>query len=303
MQPPSINSQYGQYQIVELLDAAPDSALYHAMNTVTGSLVMLRVLSVRRDRHEQRTIDGEMKRCLDELEIVRNIHHPHLLPILDVQSSGPHVFFAMPIKSGGNLSHRMYGRPDFSYEESLAPIRLPSLGETTQLILQLGHALQALHEAGHSHGQVEPGSVYTQGREVFLGNAGLLRLNKIIFRLDTTSSFDMTRYSAPEVWGAERSSPASDQYALACLAYEMVTGRFPFDSQTLLGLMDAHLNGSVPPPHLIRPDLKLPQELSFIFWQALAKPVNERFDHIGMFVDAFALCVRGREGEPTDFFE
>jgi serine/threonine-protein kinase len=297
-----ISRQYGPYRVVGMLEASADSALYHALHSRTGRMVMLRVLTIHKDAKNPEKMQQMKHDCLYEIETVRAIQHPHLLPIEDVGESEFHVFYAMPIKQGGTLGLRLYGPGDV-YLESDNPLpKLPSLGETGELLRQVGSALQTLHDHRVVHGQIEPRSILTDGTTSFLADAGLLKLYKIIFRLDTTNSFSVTRYTAPEVWDAERPTAASDQYALACITYELITGRAPFESNTILGLMQSHTQEAVIPPNYVRPDLKIPAELSMIFWQALAKPPDQRFSSVKAFVDAFNTTIRGREGTPTDFF-
>jgi serine/threonine protein kinase len=289
---------YGPYKATDMLDGTADMALYHAMHTQSGQTVLLRVLSVRKKLSDP-AVQQTMAQCVDEIGLLAQIQHPNLLSIVDYGVDGKYIYIAYPGLSGQHLAEMLYG----SQSNPDVPLsRLPSLGETARLLGEIGAALQAIHNAGQVHGQLEPRSIFIEGRTAYVADAGLLRLQKYIFQLETTSSFSMTRYSAPEVWQADRAIPASDQYALACLAYELVTGVAPFESPTIIGLMNAHLNDMPVPPHRVRPDLNLPAELSFVFWQALAKAAEDRFASVMAFVDAFTQTIRGREGTPSTFF-
>lgn len=289
---------YGPYKATYMLDGTADMALYHAMHTQSGRTVLLRVLSVRKGLNDP-AVKQAMAQCVDEIGLLARIQHPNLLSVIDYGVDGKYIYIAYPSLSGQHLAAMLYG-PNANPEAPLT--RLPSLGETARLLSEIGAALQTLHDADQVHGQLEPRNIFIEGDTTYLADAGLLRLQKYIFQLETTGSFSMTRYSAPEVWQADRAIPASDQYALACLAYELVTGLAPFESPNILGLMNAHLNDMPAPPSRIRPDLNLPVELGFVFWQALAKAPEDRFPSVMAFVDAFVQTIRSRKGAPSTFF-
>lgn len=291
--------QYGPYKAVEMLDGSADLALFHAMHTQSGRLVLLRVLAVLKQNAVKN--HDAMTRCLEDLQQLIKIEHPSLTKMVDYGMDGKYLYIAYEGVHGVRLADKLYG--GHTPTDEIRPIvRLPSLGETAELLRQVGSALQCVHDAGQVHGQIEPYSVFIEGATAFLADVGLLRLQKHVFQMDMTSSFNMTRYSAPEVWASERFTPATDQYALACLAYELVTGSAPFESPKILELMNAHLYNTVRPPHELRPERNLPAELGLIFWQALAKDPSERFPSVLDFVNAFSRIVYGREGSPTGLF-
>jgi serine/threonine protein kinase len=290
--------RFGPYRVVGTIEVSPDVSLHRAIDTQSGRAVLLRVLFVRmspQDPTGQQTI----ARCLAEIEQLRRIQHPHLLPLIDHGLDGRHIYMAYHDTEGHHLAQALYGM-----SAALPPLtRLPSLGETARLLHEVGAALEALHRADQVHGQLEPRVILIENGRTLLMDAGLLRLQKHLFQLDTTGSFSMTRYTAPEVWLADRVTPASDQYALACIAYELVTGRVPFESPAILDLMNDHLNNTPQPPYRLRPDLAIPPELTFVLWQALAKRPEDRFASVMDFVEAFAKVTQGHTSAPTTFFD
>lgn len=292
--------RYGPYQATEMLDGTADTALYHAIHTGSGRVVLLRVLSVR-SQSTDASVQRSIAQCVAEIELLAQLKHPNLLSVLDYGVDGKYIYMAYANVGGHRLAELLYGTHADQQAAQVSVARLPSLGETTRLLREVGAALQAAHDAGQVHGQLEPHSIFIEGHTAFVADVGLLRLQKHIFRLEATSSFSMTRYSAPEIWLADRAIAASDQYALACLAYELVTGLAPFESLTILGLMNAHLNDTPKPPHQVRPNSNLPSELAFVFWQALAKNPDDRFPSVMAFADAFELTVRGRDERPKLF--
>jgi serine/threonine protein kinase len=292
-----INRRYGPYHCVGLLEASADSALYHALHNKSGRMVTLRVLSLSRDvKHPEKL--AQMKAdCVAEIETVQQLNHPHLIPIIDHGTEDYVVYFATPYMKNGNLYQRLRRG-----NTSRLPDNMPSLGQIAQLTSEVASALQEVHNHGLVHGQVEPRAILIDQGKAYLAEVGLMKLHKIIFHLDKTNSFSVTRYSAPELWEGERPQAASDQYALACITYELITGRAPFEADTLIGLMRSHLDEAVLPPNYVRPELKLPMELSMVFWQALAKPVDRRYASVTEFAEAFREAIGNHVGKDTDFF-
>lgn len=282
--------QYGPYKAVEMLEGSTDMALFHAMHTQTGRAVLLRVLAVR-NVPDATTISKVIDQCLHELQQLEQVTHPHLIPMLDHGADGKYLFVAYPELTGYRLAEMLYGTGQHYPIEDRPALRLPSLAATAQLLQQVGAALQTLHDANYTHGQVEPYSVFLSGSTALLTEAGIPWLQRRIFQLNMTSSFSMTRYNAPEVWTMEHVIPASDQYALACLAYELLTGSAPFESLKIIDLMQAHLHQMPQPPHQVRPELSLPEALAPVFQRALAKAASDRFPSVAAFVADLTLAL------------
>ncbi len=292
-----VNRKYGDYRCIALLDSASDSALYHALHVKTGKIHTLRTISLRRDKENR--LEQTRDSILSEVESVKNITNPAIIPIVDYGIDGQVVYMVMPLMRGNSLHNRLQSRNITAQNTE----GLPSLGQISELVARIADALQTIHDAKYVHGQVEPRAIlFDEAGLPYLADVGLIRLHKIIFHLDNTNSFSVTRYSAPELWEGDKPVPPSDQYALACIAYELITGRAPFESETLFGLMKSHVNDAVMPPNYIRRDLQLPTELAMVFWQALAKPIDRRYTHIREFANAFARVTRGSEGVSSDFF-
>jgi serine/threonine-protein kinase len=96
-------------------------------------------------------------------------------------------------------------------------------------------------------------------------------------------------YSAPELLHG-RPSAATDEYALACTAFELITGSPPFTATTPIGLVDEHLNS--PPPKLSRKIDWLPHAFDSIMAKALAKTPDNRYQSCSEFVALITRALR-----------
>lgn len=163
------------------------------------------------------------------------------------------------------------------------------LDRARRLVRQMAAALDALHDVGLVHGDLSPNNVLVDPHEqvtvIDLGSAAAHGGSAI----DDTTGVELTvtpRYAAPEVAAGGRPGPASDRYALALIAYEAVTGAFPFPEVATPIAMLAHHASSVPlsaAEH--RPSL--PAGVDDALLEALAKDPSDRPCRATDFADRF----------------
>jgi serine/threonine protein kinase len=292
LKPPTMR-KFGPYITLKLIGTGGQSAVYTAMHETTGHMVALRVMSVNAN-----DIEGAVNNCKDVLTELKLLEIPHAVAIEDFGNVESVLYSAMSVMTGGTLLERMKQRNFYSTEQKP---QLPSPLEVLDLAGRMVIALDAIHSMGMVHGQIEPRSImFNDKGEAFLSDIGMTRMMKFIYKLDATNSFNMTKYSAPELWEGKRPSPATDQYAFACILYELLTGKAPFDAPSIFGLMQAHANDVAAPPNYLREDL--PGALSMIFWQALAKPVDRRYPNLSSFYEDLRDALEGHESKSTNFF-
>ncbi|MCU0512875.1 MAG: serine/threonine protein kinase [Anaerolineae bacterium] len=278
----------GPYLCLRLLGVAASNAVYLAQHQETGRKVALRLMSISLDRRE-----AVIAACTAELAKFAALALPGIVHVDDFGSTETMLYMIMPYLEGGSLKDRLRHAP--------ALVGLPAPGEVVTMLERVAQALAGLHAEGIVHGQVEPGSVlFDAAGQAFLADVGVTRLLKIIYSLEATNSFNTNRYTAPELWEGERPQPATDQYALACMAYELLTGRPPFDAPTIFGLMKQHMDDVALPPHYLRETL--PSDLAMCFWQALAKPPGRRYAGLLEFTADLQRAIAGREGTATGYF-
>lgn len=290
---PPTSRKFGSYITLKLIGTGGQSAVYTAMHEKTGRMVALRVMSVSVNE-----VESAITNCKDVLTELKLLEIPNSVAIEDFGNIETILYIAMSVMTGGTLLERMKQR-NFANPDA-RPI-LPAPIEVLNLAERMVLALDSLHSIGMVHGQIEPRSImFNEQGEAFLADIGMTRMMKFIYKLDATNSFNMTKYSAPELWEGKRPSPATDQYAFACILYELLTGKAPFDAPSIFGLMNAHANDVAAPPNYLRPDL--PNSLSMIFWQALAKPVEKRYPNLSSFYADLRDALETHHAESTNFF-
>lgn len=258
----------GPYICEELLSTSMSDSVYMA-HTRSGDPVALRIITISEEVVET---TARFTMLLQELSAIAI---SNIIPILDYGSDDNTLYIATPMIAGYTLEERI--RTAVAGE-----IALPSLSETLRYLEPLVEAIDSLHAMGVLHGQITPRSILLDAQgQPYLQDVGLTRIIKVIYGLDRTSTFTVSAYSAPEIWESGRPVLASDQYSLACIIYEVLTGRPPFTAPSIHKLMQQHLDDVALPPHYLRRDL--PSDLSLAFWRAMAKPPDRRFPSLTAF--------------------
>jgi serine/threonine protein kinase len=174
-------------------------------------------------------------RFVQERTILLMLRHRNVVRVRDLFSVGESLGLVMDLVTGGSLrEHLRVNGP------------VPA-GEAARLAAQLAAALAEAHDLGVVHRDLKPDNVLLQtenGRlETRLTDFGIARVLNMPAITTPHAVVGTPHYMAPEAFHGATASPAADVYALGILLYEMVTGRPPYDSDTVHGLMQRHLEG------------------------------------------------------------
>jgi serine/threonine protein kinase len=219
-----------------------------------------------------------------EAEIMRQLHHPHILPVND---SGEDIaiglpFIILPYLSNGTLANR----------QLMGPL---ALTEIIHYAEQIASALDYAHQQGVVHRDVKPANVLLDSSgKAYLADFGIVKL----FDTGHTSLTTMGQvigtpeYMAPEQARGDQVGPAADIYGLGVLLYHLVTGRVPFKASNLVDLALQLATVTPESPCQLRPDLPGPAEEAIMC--ALRKDPAARFASAGELAQAFAMGVQGQ---------
>jgi serine/threonine protein kinase len=234
------------------------------------------------------------RRFIAESRAAARVDDPHIIPVYQSDEVGGVLFIAMRFVPGGDL------RRVLDIEGPLRPER------AMEFISPVASALDAAHAAGLVHRDVKPANILVDARagrpdHVYLSDFGIAKA--VLSSVNLTepgSRLGTPDYSAPEHIEGMTVDGRADQYALACVAYQLLTGVLPFGRDHAMQAMWAHMHAPVPSLAERRPDL--PAAAGGVIARGMAKAPGQRYASCGEFADAlrqaFGLAPY-RAGEPA----
>ncbi len=256
-----------------------------ALVGVGGMAVVWRARSLRLDRPVALKIlasalatDAAFRlRFIAEARAAALVDDPHIIPVYDADEADGVLFIAMRFVRGGDL-RRLVER-----EGALPPVR------AVDFISPVASALDAAHAAGLVHRDVKPANILVDARagrpdHVYLSDFGIAKAAVSMNLTAVGQALGTPDYMAPEQIEGRAVDGRTDQYALACVTYRLLTEHGPFERESALSVMAAHLHA--PPPSLAarRPDL--PGAADQVMAKAMAKSPADRYDSCGEFAEA-----------------
>ena len=223
-----------------------------------------------------------------ESYLAASIDHPNVIPVYEAGEADGRLFIAMRWVEGIDL------RSLIASEGRLDPSRVVAI------VAQIGAALDAAHSGGLVHRDVKPANVMltaTHGEEhAYLTDFGLTKKTASTTALTRTGHFVGTPdYMPPEQIRGERADARADVYALGCLLFHAVAGRTPYDRDSEVAKIYAHLHD--PPPSVVETVPGAPVGLDAVIRRALAKEADQRYPSAGDLGRAARAALTG--GDPS----
>ncbi|WP_298592697.1 Stk1 family PASTA domain-containing Ser/Thr kinase [uncultured Rothia sp.] len=296
-----------RYKVLEVIGTGAMATVYAAEDTRLGRKVALKIL--RPEQAQDNTFRARFKR---EAEAVASLNNPAIVAVYDTGSYNPSQdgeesasseegtaipYIVMEYVEGHTL------RSILSRGGHL-PVR-DALGYSEQLL----GALQYSHSMGIIHRDIKPANIMVLDRtseDIAKGQPGQIKVMDFgISRAIEEAGEALTkanvvmgsaRYMSPEQVSGKDVDARSDLYSAACVIYEMIAGRSPFDAESNVDLAAKHLSDTPEPPSKFTP-LEVPAGLDAVILKGLAKNPDERYQSAAEFAQALVSVVR--PGEET----
>jgi tRNA A-37 threonylcarbamoyl transferase component Bud32 len=256
-----------RYRGARLIAHGGMGEIFLATDEVLGREVAIKVLAERYAADE--SLRERFKR--EALAAARLSGNHNIVTIFDVGEHDGRPIIVMEYLSGGSLERRIHGK------------KPTATGEVLDWLGEAAAALDAAQEAGIVHRDVKPGNLLLDDRgHVKVADFGIASAAGMDSFTQTGTILGTAGYLSPEQARGERATSASDRYALAIVAWELLTGRRPFQSETPTAEALAHVNAPVPSVHAA--NWALPASFDAIFERALAKDPAARYPSASEFV-------------------
>ena len=259
-----------RYRIERELGQGGMATVYLAHDVRHDRKVALKVL-----RPELAAVLGA-ERFLGEIKVTANLQHPNLLPLFDSGEADGFLYYVMPYVEGETLRARLE-------RERQLPV-----DETARLVALLANALDYAHAQGVIHRDLKPENILLPAGQPVIADFGIALAvaqaggSRVT---ETGLSLGTPHYMSPEQAAGERDLDArSDQYALAAVTYEMLSGEPPHTGPTAQVIIARLMTEKPRSLRATRPGV--PVAMDFAVGRALAKPPADRFPTCGAFARA-----------------
>lgn len=272
----------GRYTILRVIGTGGMGVVYQALHEELGRPVAIKVLGAAWASDEL-----AIQRFLREARTASNIGHPNIVMVHDMgRLDDGRPYLVMELLCGTSLADLLdsYAR--------LPPERVSSI------IAELASALDAVHAKRIIHRDIKPENVLLVDADPEPPKPKLLDFGLAAFAIPSAESARLTRhgqvhgtphYMAPESGGYDPIDHRADVYALAVVAYELLTGRVPFDSPNPLHILTQKM--TLDPPSLRATGLAFPEEVEAVVLRGLARNPDERYVSAGEFAAELGLAI------------
>jgi serine/threonine protein kinase/Tfp pilus assembly protein PilF len=269
------------YAIDRELGKGGMATVYLAQDTKHDRLVALKVL------HPDLAASLGPERFLREIKLAAKLNHPHILGLHDSGEADGFLYYVMPYIEGESLRERLDRIQQFSIDEAIHHGRA------------IASALDYAHRHGIVHRDIKPQNIMLNEGEAMVMDFGIAKALSAAGPETLTQTGMMVgtpAYVSPEQAAGETNLDGkSDQYSLACVIYEMLSGERPFSGATPQAVMAKRFSETPKPLRSIRSSI--PESVEKAVTRAMAIDGNARYSTSAQFAQALAS---GSLTTPTD---
>jgi serine/threonine-protein kinase len=261
-------SKVGRYEILAKVGQGAMGVVYRAQDPTIRRIVALKVLPADPATAEQATAATEGRSTAGwferEAQAAGALLHPNIVTLYDAGRDGSWYYLAMEFIEGDTFAVEIARRG------KVDPARAAKIAAV------VADALDFAHERGVVHRDIKPANLMILPDEtVKVADFGIARLSSTASTLTSDSLIGTPRYMSPEQVRGGKIDGRSDLFSLGVALYEALTGRSPFQAETLAAVLHSIMSSTPPPVHEV--DSSIPPELSAIVARAMALDPAERY--------------------------
>jgi len=264
----------GEYEILSELGRGGMATVFLAHDIALDRKVAIKVMAPHLLEGE-----GMAERFKLEARTAAQLSHPHIIPIYAVKETAETLYFVMKFVEGRGLDEVI---------KKTGALPIPMVKD---ILTKVGGALGYAHRRDVVHRDIKPGNIMIdeEGTPV-VTDFGIAKVATNTGLTQTGTTIGTPTYMSPEQCQAKAVTGASDQYSLGIVAFEMLTGRVPFEGDSAVTTMYKHCHEELPPLDDFRPDC--PSDLRETITRMVAKDPTERWPSL-------EAAVRKLSNDPT----
>jgi len=263
----------GRYEIINKLGTGGMAEVLLAEDTLMGRQVAVKLLP-KIFLHDPTFI----QRFEREVRLLAQLEHTAIVPVYDFGTHDEQPYMVSRYMRGGTLLDRISKHGALPLDQALP------------IFQRICSALQAAHNKGIIHRDLKPANIlFDEDGQAYVSDFGIAKMADSTRTLTGNAIVGTPAYMSPEHFTEDGSvGPLSDQYSLAIVLYEMLSGRLPFQGNTTARLMKNHLMDAPPPIRELRRDV--PEGVEQVLARALSKDPADRFPSLEAFAEALAAA-------------
>lgn len=274
--------KFGRYQVVESLGRGSTSTVFKAHDPLLDRNVAIKAI------HAELSVQpGFVERFEREARALAHLQHPHIVRIYDMGHEADVYFMVVEMVTGETLKNRLQSVKKM---DQLMPLQ-----EVERIVTALCDAVDYAHLTRLVHRDLKPANViFNELNKPMLTDFGIVKMLDSPSRTAKGSLLGTPLYMSPEQCRGHSGDQRCDIYSLGVMLYEMCTGKLPFMSRSIAGILKAHIVKPPPPPTKINPHL--PVSLENVLLKALEKDPADRFQTASELAKAFSAALH----QPAD---
>jgi len=272
----------GRYKILGELGRGAMGVVYRAQDPTIGRLVAIKTIRLA-DLSDQTERARLQERLFREAQSAGILSHPGIVVVYDVGTDGDTTYIAMEFVNGTTL------------EKLLADPNPPGQQTVLGVLRQTAAALDYAHKKGIVHRDIKPANIMIDGdATVKIADFGIAKIATSNQLTQTGLVMGTPNYMSPEQVQGKPVDGKADQFALAVVAYEMLTGEKPFTGEQLTTVLYKIVSEDPPPVEHLNPTLGF--AVSMVLTRAMSKDPARRYGNCSEFVEALEAALNSKKG-------
>ncbi len=280
-------SHFGRYRVLRPIASGEMGVVYLAEDPLIGRRVAIKGIrfGLGVDDDEIRRLQARFEQ---EIQIAGTFSHPNIVTVFDVGRQDGCPFIAMEYVEGRNLRAELQAHGRMSIDRTVA------------LTAPVARALSYAHDRDVIHRDIKPTNILVSAE----GNPKITDFGVARLRGSTLTNagniFGTPAYMSPEQAIGGSLTGASDQFAIAAVAYELLTGDRPFKGTSPTAVIYEVIEHHPEPPHVVIP--LIPAAVSEVVMRGLEKNPADRFETCSAFADALELAAEWSRAHPEQAY-